>query len=189
MKRRHYVGATTATLAGLAGCLGDTEYSIASVSAADTVGPLVFEVEPVKTTITVDSPGSLNLTLRNDGPNAVDIRNTGVWPFGVAALYQTEGSESRTLLLTDQYTQTDRVEVTANSTTRDNTPLVRSLDAGESVTEQYIVHGNRLYGSGTYALGGFHEAILFSYRTDNSDGWSEFRPEVSVRFSERSLLP
>jgi len=186
VKRRHVLGATTATLAGVAGCLGDTEYSITSVSPAETAGPLTFEVSAVDTGITVDSPGSLDLTLRNDGEEAVELRTPGVWPFGMVALIPTDRSGSETLLLTDGYAETDRIEVSANSAHQDNTPIVRALAAGESVTERYVVDGMRLHGGGTYVLDGYFEDGLCSYRT--GDEWSELRPEVSVTIAERSLL-
>ncbi|MFD1643646.1 hypothetical protein [Halohasta litorea] len=188
MKRRHYLGVTTATLGGLAGCLGDPEYSIESVSPTETAGALAFEVAAVDTAITVDSPGSLDLTLRNDGEEAVELRTPGVWPFGMVALVPTDGSEFRTLLLTDGYAETDRIEVTANSAHQDNTPIVRALAASESVTERYVVDGKRLQGDGTYVLDGYFEDGLCSYRTGDSE-WSEFRSRVSVTVSERALLP
>ena len=187
MKRRHYLGATTATLAGLAGCLGDPEYSIVSVSGPETAGPLVFEVAVVDAGITVDSPGSLALTLRNDSAEAVELRTPGVWPFGMVALISTDDSEWRTLLLTDSYAETDRIEVTANSAHQDNAPIVRTLAAGESVTERYVVDGTRFQGDGTYVLDGYFEDGLCSYRTGDSE-WSELRPEVSVTIAERTLL-
>lgn len=189
MKRRHYLGVSTAAMAGLVGCMGDPEYTITDVAAADTTGPLTFEVEPVETAVTVDSPGSLAVTVRNDGEEAVEISNTGVWPFGILGLIPSDGSQLRTLLLADSYAETDRVEVTANSTGTDNTRLVRSLAAGESVTEQYRVHGNRLSGGGTYSLDDYFQDALLSYRTDDTGSWSELSPEVSVTVAERSLLP
>jgi len=189
MKRRHYLGAATATMAGLAGCMGDPEYTIASVSSADTAGPLGFDVEIADSDITVDSPGSLDVRLRNDSETAVEIRNTGVWPFRILALIPPDENGMRTLLLTDQYAETDHVEVTANSTGTDNTQLVRSLAAGKSVTERYRVHGKRLRGSATYSLGDYFGDTLLSYRTGDSGSWSELHPEVSVTVAERSLLP
>ena len=190
MKRRHYLGATTtAMLGGLAGCMGDPEYTITSVSSVDTAGPLTFDVEIADSAITVDSPGSLDVRLRNDGETAVEIRNTGVWPFGILALIPPDENGMRTLLLTDQYAETDHVEVTANSTGTDNTRLVRTLAAGESVTERYRIHGKRLRGNATYSLGDYFEDVLISYRTGDSGTWSELHPEVSVTIAERSLLP
>ncbi len=188
MKRRHYLGAATATMAGLAGCMGDPEYTITSISSADRAGPLGFDVEIADSAITVDSPGSLDVRLRNDGETAVEIRNTGVWPFGILALIPPDENGMRTLLLTDQYAETDHVEVTANSAGTDNTRLVRSLAAGESVTERYRIHGKRLRGSATYSLGDYFEDTLLSYRTGDSGSWSELHPEVSVTVAERSLL-
>jgi len=188
MNRRHYLGATTATLAGLAGCLGDPEYSIASVSGPETAGSPAFEVTVADAGITVDSPGSLALTLRNDGEEAVEIRTPGVWPFGMVALISTDDSEWRTLLLTDGYAETDRIEVTANSVNQNNTPIVRALAAGESVTERYVVDGKRLQGDGTYVLDGYFKDGLCSYRTGDGE-WSVLRPEVSVTVSKRALLP
>ena len=66
--------------------------------------------------------------------------------------------------------ETDSVEVTANSARRSETPVVRSLAAGESVTERYVVQGNRLSDSGTYRLDGYFEDILFSYSTGDRSG-------------------
>ena len=190
MKRRQYLGLATATVASLAGCLGDTEYTITDISVASATGPLALEVALVDAAATVDSSAPLDITLRNDGTEAVSVRNTGVWPLGVLALAPSgERGPVRVLLLSDQYAKTDRVEVTANSTRNDNEPIVRRLSAGESVTERYEIHGDRLYGSGTYTLRGYFDEVPLSYRTGDTEDWTEFYPEVSVAVAEMSPLP
>jgi hypothetical protein len=188
MNRRHYLGVATATIAGLAGCMGDSEYTITDIGTSGMAGPLDYDIEAVDTAVTVDSPGSLDVTVRNGSETAVEISNIGVWPFGILALVPAKEHTFKTLLLTDGYDETDHVEVTANSTRTDNTRLVRSLAASESVTRRYFVHGNRLSGSGTYTLGDYFDGPLLSYRTDDTGSWIERNPTVSVTIAERSLL-
>ena len=189
MNRRQYLGVATATMAGLAGCMGDPEYTITDIGVSNMAGPLDYDIEAVDTAVTVDSPGSLDMTVRNSSQTAVEISNIGVWPFGILALMPAKENKFKTLLLTDGYDETDHVEVTTNSTRTDNTRLVRSLAASEAVTRRYFVQGNRLSGSGTYTLGDYFDGPLLSYRTDDTDSWSERNPTVSVTITERSLLP
>ena len=188
MNRRHYLAVATATMAGLAGCMGDPEYTITDIGASDMAGPLDFDIEAVDRAVTVDSPGSIDVTVRNGSETSVEISNIGVWPLGILALIPAKENTFKTLLLTDGYDETDHVDVTVNSTRTDNTPLVRSLAASESVTRRYFVQGNRLSGSGRYTLGDYFDHPLLSYRTDDTGSWIERNPTVSVTIAERSLL-
>lgn len=190
MRRRRCLGLTAATLAGLAGCMGDTEYTVTDVSVGDAAGPLALDVALVDAAATVDSSARLDVTLRNESDAAVTVRNTGVWPLGLLALAPPGAREEiEVLLLSDQYAETDRVEVTANSTGSDNEPITRPIDAGESVTVQYEIQGDRLRGSGTYTLRGYFEAVPLSYRATGDEDWTAFHPKVTVTLATRSPLP
>ncbi|MBV0903017.1 hypothetical protein [Haloarcula salina] len=190
MRRRRYLSVASAALVGLSGCLGDPEYTVIDVTVPETPGTLTLDVEPVDTSVTVDSPARLSFTLRNDGDSALSVRTTGVWPFGLLALaLPRERGPERILLLSDRYAESDHVQVSRNSVGNDNEPLVRQLTAGESVSRRYEIHGDRLYGAGTYTLRGYFEPVPLSYRSVESTDWTAFRPEVTVRVGERSLLP
>jgi hypothetical protein len=190
MKRRHFLGVATASMAGLAGCMGNTEYTVTDVSVADSAGPLALDLDLVDAAATVDSPARLDVTLRNDDDEDISIRNTGVWPLGLLALAQSgERGRGKILLRSDQYGETDRVEVAANGIRTDNAPIVRPLNAGQSVTNQYEIHGNRLYSPGTHTLRGYFEEVPLFYRVGNAEEWTEFYPEATITVEERSLLP
>ncbi|WP_424005269.1 hypothetical protein ACOZ4I_17955 (plasmid) [Haloarcula salina] len=190
MRRRRYLGVASAALVGLSGCLGDAEYTVSEVSAPETQGPLTLGVELVDSSVTVDSPARLSFTLRNDGGGALSVRTTGVWPFGLLALAPPDDrGPEKILLLSDQYAESDHVEVSRNSVGNDNEPLVRQLTPGESVSRQYEIHGDRLYGAGPYTLRGYFEPVVLSYQSPGDTDWTAFRPAVTVTVRERSLLP
>lgn len=190
MRRRRVLGLATATMAGLAGCLGDTEFTVTDVAVGETSAPLALDVAVEDAGVTVDSPAVLAMSLRNDGSETLSVRATGVWPFGLLALdRRDETGRSSVLLLSDQYANAEHVEVTANSAHSDNEPLVRRLDAGESVSRQYEVHGERVVRPGDYSLQGYFEPVVLQYRPDERADWAAFEPDVTVTIAERSLLP
>lgn len=190
MRRRHYLGLATATVASLAGCMGSTEYTITNVTVGDTTGPLSLDLTIADAAATIDSSARLDVTLRNAGDKAVSVRNTGIWPLGLLGLAPSgERGPRRLLLMSDQYAKTDRVEVSATGARGDDESLVRSLDADKSITEQYDVQGDRLSGPGTYTLRGFFDETPLTYRTGNAEDWIEFYPKVTIDIEKRSLLP
>ncbi|NLV11259.1 hypothetical protein ACAH01_05875 [Halomicrobium sp. HM KBTZ05] len=189
MNRRRYLGLATAAMSGLAGCLADTEYTVSAVAVDDIAAPLALDVTPVDRSVTVDSPGTLALTLRNTSEKPIEIRTTGVWPFGMLGLAPPgEHGPDAILLLSDQYEETDRVEATASSAHLDNTPITDTLDGGESVSAQYEIHGERVVDTGTHTLRGFFDAVPLSYRDPDADGWTQYHPDVTVDLSKQSLL-
>lgn len=192
MRRRAFLGASSTALAGLAGCLGgETEYTIADVSVPEQSGPLVLDVTVADASVTIDSPGRLTVTLRNESDERVRVRNTGVWPLGVLGLDPPQDSgATKTLLVTQQYDETGRVEVTSRKTSvSHDRPIVRPLEGGASVSEPYELHGDRLSVTGTYTLRGYFEAVPLEYRRADDDAWSDLHPDVSITATERSPLP
>ncbi|WP_434531079.1 hypothetical protein ACODNH_05645 [Haloarcula sp. NS06] len=189
MNRRQYLAVSTAALSGLAGCLGDTEYTISSVETEDDSHPLALDVTAVDRNIAIESPGRLDITLRNTGTQGVIIKNTGTWPLGVLGL--TPAGESRIsdiLLVTDEYAEADTVEIQPNGASKDNAPLTGTLAATESIERQYELDGRRVSAAGTYTLQGYFDAVPLSYRTDENADWVAYRPSVTVTLTEQSVL-
>ncbi|QHS16166.1 hypothetical protein GWK26_02805 [haloarchaeon 3A1-DGR] len=190
MNRRQYLLTSTAALAGLSGCLGETEYTVTDVSIAHTTAPLSLEVVASDAGITVDSPGVLDVRLHNTSETSIDVRSTGTWPFGLLALDPpTERDSGTVLLLSDHYADSEHVEVGENSVWTDNETISRSVDAGASVTERYEIHGDRIYRAGDHTLRGYFEPVFLSYRSGETEEWVPFRSEVVVTITKRSLLP
>lgn len=215
MRRRAFLGTATAGLASLAGCAGDPEYRIDGVSVAGDDGPLALDVAVEDRSVTVDSPGALAFTLRNDAAAAVRVRNWGVWPLGVPELLSVDefGRGTGARLSADAYDASDHVDPRPSGIGVDREPIVRPLPAGDRVTETYRVHGDRLtaLGAGTHAVSGWFERRfdgdaadaetdetqaddaevrpLAWYRTGEREEWATFEPEVRVTLSELSLLP
>ncbi|EMA32681.1 hypothetical protein [Haloarcula japonica] len=190
MNRRQYLAVSTAALSGLAGCLGDPEYTISSVETDDDSHPLALDVATVDRNVVIESPGRLNITLRNTGTQDVIIKNTGVWPLGVLGLVPADESETAgTLLVTDEYEQSNTVEVRPNGASKDNAPLTGTLAAGESIQRQYELIGRRIPRAGTYTLQGYFDEVPLSYRTGENADWVAYHPSVTVTLTEQSVLP
>ncbi|WP_058994754.1 hypothetical protein [Haloarcula sp. CBA1127] len=190
MNRRQYLAVSTAALSGLAGCLGEPEYTISSVETGDDSHPLALDVTAVDRNIAIESPGRLDITLRNTGTQDVIIKNTGVWPLGVLGL--DSGGESVSadiLLLADEYAEADTVEVRPNGASKDNAPLTGTLAAAESIQRQYELDGRRVSSAGAYTLQGYFDEVPLSYRTGENADWVAYHPSVTVTLTEQSALP
>lgn len=189
MNRRQYLTVSAAALSGLAGCLGDTEYTISSVETEGDSHPLALDVTVADRNIAIESPGQLDITLRNTETQDVMIKNTGVWPLGVLGLAPADASGSTTTLLsTDKYEKADTVEIQPNGVSRSNEPLTGTLGADESIERQYELDGKRVSGADTYSLQGYFDAVPLSYRTGEDTDWVAYHPTVTVTLTERSML-
>ncbi|EMA06655.1 hypothetical protein SAMN05443574_10579 [Haloarcula vallismortis] len=189
MNRRQYLTVSTAALSGLAGCLGDTEYTISSVETEGDSHPLALDVTVADRNIAIESPGQLDITLRNTGTQDVMIKNTGVWPLGVLGLVPADASESvAILLLTDEYEKASTVEIQPNGASRSNDPHTGTLGADESIERQYELDGQRVSDAGTYTLQGYFDAVPLSYRTGEDADWVAYHPSVTVTLTEQSVL-
>jgi hypothetical protein len=189
MNRRQYLTVSTAALSGLAGCLGDTEYTISSVETEGDSHPLALDVTVADRNIAIESPGRLDITLRNTGTQDVSIKNTGVWPLGVLGLVPADESGSPAILLsTDKYEKADTVEIQPTGASKDNTPLTGTLAAAESIERQYELDGQRVLAAGTYSLQGYFDAVPLSYRTGEGTDWVTYHPTVTVTLTEQSVL-
>ena len=190
MNRRQYLAVSTAALSGLAGCLGDAEYTISSVETGDDPHPLALDVAPIDRDIAIESPGQLNITLRNTGKQDLIIKNTGVWPLGMIGLGLADESVSADILVvTDAYAQSNAVEVRPNEASKDGDPLTGTLAAAESIQRQYELIGRRIPGAGTYTLQGYFDEVPLSYRTGENADWVAYHPSVTVTLTEQSVLP
>ena len=190
MNRRQYLAVSTTALSGLAGCLGDTEYTISGVETEDDSHPLGLDVTPIDREIAIENPGRLNITLRNTGTQDVMIQNTGVWPLGMVGLtIADESASADILLLTDAYEQSNAVEVRPNGASKDGDPLTGTLAAAESIERQYELIGRRIPDAGTYTLQGYYDAVPLSYRTGENADWVAYHPSVTVTLTEQPVLP
>lgn len=196
IRRRAYLAGAAGTLAGLAGCIGgETEYRVVDVSGSSPADhPLSLDVTVESPAITVDSPARLSFTLRNEGDDAVAVRNAGVWPLGVLAVgTETEHGPVDARLLSDRYDETHRIEVEPNGMSISGEPLVRPVAADESITERYVLHGDGLTQAGTYRVQGKFEEYILRYAAPGTDpetgDWTDFAPNVTVTLEAQSALP
>jgi len=189
MNRRRYLAVSTAVLSGLAGCLGDTEYTISSVETEADSHPLALDVTVIDRGIAIESPGRLDITLRNTGTQDVTIKNTGVWPLGMLGLTLAgESVSADILLLTDAYEQSNAVEVRPNGARKDSDPITGTLATAESIQRQYELIGRRVATAGTYTLQGYFDDVPLSYRTGEDTDWVAYHPTVTVTLTEQSVL-
>lgn len=192
MKRRTFVTASTLSIAGLSGCLGDTEYRITNTAMEASPDPFSVSVRLAVTDATIEHPAALTLTLENTADDQIRIRSYGVWPFGILALAPSPTpSEDRweTTLFSPSYETTARVEVDrdGSSMSLDGTPITRSLDAGESVTRRYELRGDDLPSAGTYYIvEKFNERAS---RYSRGDDWKPLEYQISVSIDEKRRLP
>jgi hypothetical protein len=193
VRRRSYLGVTSASLLGLAGCLGATEYTVTDVSVGDVSAPFGFSVEVDDPNAVVEHPARIRFSVSNDGERPVQIRNTGIWPFGLLELVDSLGAEtaSGTILWTERYAESEEVDATNR---RDygtsSTPLVRPLGPGDRVTETYELHGDSLgvNDTGRQVVRGEFEPPILEYATGGERDWVSFLPEVEVVIQKQSVI-
>ena len=193
MRRRTFLGITSASLLGTAGCLGETEYTVTDVSVGDVSPPFSFSVEIVDPNAVIEHPARLRFSCSNEGERPIQIRNTGIWPFGLLELVDSLGAEEAggTILWTERYAESDEVDATNR---RDygtsSTPLVRPLDPGERISETYELHGDSLgvNDTGRQVVRGEFDPPILEYATDEEGRWESFLPEISVVLQEKSVM-
>jgi hypothetical protein len=193
MRRRSLLGVAGASLAGAAGCLGATEYTVTDVSVGDVSAPLALRVELTEPNAVVEHPATLTFSLSNERERPIRVRNTGIWPFGLLELVPSIDAEEAggTILWTERYAESDEVDATNH---RDygatSKPLVRSLDPGERVSDPYELHGDSLgvRDTGVQFVRGEFDPPIFEYAAGEGSDWEPFLPEVRVVIEEKRLL-
>lgn len=184
MRRRQYLAVVAASMAGLSGCLGESEYEITDVSVSTGSTPLSLELTVVDGEILINDPGALEITLQNQ-TSPLEIRSTGIWPTGVLRLSKPS-VQWKVLLRSEQYSQSDRIEMDETGISVSQDPLIRNVDPNESVTRQYTLHVGDLSESGQYVMSGYFDETILSYREPGKERWSTFLPDIGVTISEKS---
>ncbi|RDZ33764.1 MULTISPECIES: hypothetical protein [unclassified Haloferax] len=192
MKRRTFVTASTLSVAGLSGCLGDTEYRIADTAVETPLEGLSLSVDLAVADATIEHPAALTLSLENTADDPIRIRSYGVWPFGVLALAPslTPSEDTwKTTLFSPSYEASTRVEVGrgGSSLSLDGTPITRPLDAGESVSRRYELRGDDLSGSGTQYVVDRFERKASRYAT--GDDWNALDYRLRLSIDEKRRFP
>lgn len=212
VRRRAFLGTVAGSTAAVAGCLGDTEFTIADVSGpTDRDAPLSFAVDVVDPDVLVDSPGAFELTAINDADEPLELVSRGVRPFGVLELRgeSDDYGDAWIDLWADAYAESEHVDVKPNGMGVDGEDLVTRLESGDSVSFDYEIRGDDVTVSeGTYELrGDLGDDAVARYRrpneeddgnsegeADDSDGNSEpsgtgLDPEIEFRIETRSKIP
>ncbi|WP_049985212.1 hypothetical protein [Halobellus rufus] len=191
MKRRTLLGITSASMVSLTGCLGATEYTITDVQTEATT-PLDISVAIVEPDAVIEHPAQLAFTVTNKQEEPIEIRNTGIWPFGLLELVpslDTQDAGPGTILWTDRYEESRYVDAeTRQNYGVESTPLVRTLDPDETVEETYDVHGDDVIQTGTMYVRGRFEPPILEYTTEHTEGWNSFSPEITVEIAGQSLI-
>jgi hypothetical protein len=189
MRRRTLLTTAGASIAGLAGCLGDTEYTITDVAVTTTV-PFEFDVTVTEPDAVIEHPARLEFELRNPEDRPLRVRSTGVWPFGLLKLVRSPDADGPggTLLYSEQYETSQYVDIESRRNySIESTPVVQAIGSGKTVSETYELHGDGIRGAGTAYVRGGHESPVFEYTRDESKGWRPFPPEIEVTITTKQL--
>lgn len=158
MKRRTLLGAISASMVGMAGCLGQDEYTLSEPDIEQTDDPLRIDAELSGREVTIEGPVTLTLSLENSGEGPLQIRTTDLWPFSVPVLGRTSDQHSREILLmTDRYEESDSVNISVegngilNRRTQGQT-VTQMLAPGEPISKEYTIRGDLIQTDGTYEL-------------------------------------
>lgn len=192
MKRRTFLAASTLSVAGLSGCLGDTEYRIVNTAAESSLERLSLSVRLAVADATIEHPAAITLTLENTADESIRIRSYGVWPFGVLALAPSPTPDEdtwKTTLFSPSYETADRIEIDrgGRSLSLEGTPITRPLQPGESVSRRYELRGDDLSRAGTY-----HVVERFdgrASRRSKGDDWEPFEYQIRLAIEEKRRLP
>lgn len=192
MKRRTFLATSTLSVAGLSGCLGDTEYRITNAATEVSLEGLSMSVRLASANATIERPAALTLALENTGEEPVRIRSYGVWPFGVLALAPspTPGEDTwKTTLFSPSYEATDRIEVGrgGSSLSLDGTPITRALEPDETVTRRYELRGDDLPRAGTHYIVDKFDGRAPRY--SSGDDWKPLGYQIRLSIEEKQRLP
>jgi hypothetical protein len=192
MNRRAFLGVAGASMAGVAGCLGRTEYTVTDVSVGEHEAPVEFGVSVTEPRAVVEHPARLQVSVTNTSGDDLSIRNTGIWPFGLLELATAPDEAqpgSGPILWTERYGESEHVDAESRSSYgTDATALVEGVSPGETRSEDYELHGDDIIRAGTYYLRGEFEPPIFAYRRRETRDWQPFDPEVRVTVEARELL-
>ncbi|ELZ88988.1 hypothetical protein C453_00730 [Haloferax elongans ATCC BAA-1513] len=190
MKRRTFVTASALSIAGLSGCIADTEYRIAETTARTGIDLLDFSVRTEVPDATIKHPAEFVFELENTGNDPVGIKNYGVWPFGLIAVHQSPDADTSIApgkLSSQSYETSDRVDVKPTGMGLDGTPITQTLEPGERVHETYQLHGEEIRGEGTYYVVPYFDDNLPSYAIDGD--WTTFEFQCEIRIEAIERLP
>ncbi|ELZ79650.1 hypothetical protein C455_08697 [Haloferax larsenii JCM 13917] len=190
MKRRTFVTASALSIAGLSGCIADTEYRIAETTAKTGIDALDFSVRTEVSDVTIEHPAEFVFILENTGNDAVRIKNYGVWPFGLIAVHQSPDADTSIAsgkLASQSYETSDRVDVNPTGMRLDRTPIAQTLEPGERARETYQLHGEEIRGEGTYHVIPYFDESLPSYAI--GDEWTTFEYQCAIRIEAKERLP
>ncbi|WP_330630370.1 hypothetical protein [Halocatena halophila] len=207
MRRRAFLGAVGASMAGLAGCMGQPEYNLSNFSAKGASGPLEFDATLDGGGITVDSSGTLTLTLTNTQSNPITIKSRTFWPFGVPRLSLSEDDREQefgdtnttrdngfdsfydVLPVRNKYENSEAINVSAINEPRsiDLEFTEKAIQPDKTITREYEIGGRGITFDGTYELYGFESKSLFEY--DAGNGFEPFEPSVTLEIERKQLIP
>lgn len=191
MRRRSLLGVASASMVGLAGCLGATEYTVTNVQVDTSPAPVGLDIEVIEPNAVIEHPAQLEFTVTNRTDAPIRIRNTGIWPFGMLTLVPSldEPAIPRTLLWTSRYEESQYIDVESRrSYSTASTPLVRTLDPAATASETYELHGDERPGTGTKYVRGRFEPPILKYGMKDSEEWEAFLPEITVTIEKKGLL-
>ncbi|RRJ31292.1 hypothetical protein [Halocatena pleomorpha] len=156
MKRRTLLGAIGASMLGMAGCLGQNEYTLSEPDIEQTDDPFRIDATLSNRDVTIDGPATLTLTLENTGETPLQIRTTDLWPFGVPVFGRQGDQYGEIQLLSDRYDETDNVDISVTGWSRSMSlqgqPITQTLSPGDPLTREYTVRGDLITTEGTYQL-------------------------------------
>ncbi|SDR35429.1 hypothetical protein [Natronobacterium texcoconense] len=169
IRRRTLLGVVAGSTTALAGCMADSEYEIGAVETHSSPDELLsFDLDVLDPEIRVDSPGVIELTTENDGDEQLEIASRGVRPYGILELRgEPEGypGEARIRLWSDEYEESDHVDVRPSGMGLDGEELIMTLSPGETTSFAYEIHGDDIGPTGTYELAaGLGNEDIVTYR-------------------------
>lgn len=188
MKRRTFLAASTVSIAGLSGCMADTEYRVTKATTEMSTDPLVMSVERTVKDATIEHPAELTFTLENTGDEPVRIKSYGVWPFGMLGLLDSPGGDdymTKTGLYSPSYETSDRVEVKPTGMGMSGEPLTRTIKPGKLVSRRYELDGDDIYRAGTYYVVPRFDDRPSSYTTGDSWSTLDYRLQLDIEKKER----
>ncbi|UPM41729.1 hypothetical protein [Halocatena salina] len=156
MKRRTLLGAISASMLGMAGCLGRDEYTLSAPDIEQTDDPLRIDATLSGHDVTIDGSPTLTLTLENTGETPLQLRTTNLWPFGVPVFRRANGEYGEILLLSDRYDEAEGVNVSVGGGFRSvqlqSKPITQTLQPATPITREYTIRGDTITTEGTYEL-------------------------------------
>lgn len=188
IRRRALLGSIVGVGGLLTGVFADSEYTIEDISTEDPTGPLSLSATILDSDITFDTPGKIELAVTNDTDEPIELRNSGIAPFGALTANEVDSPGLSMALYSPAYDEVDGVEGTPHRISAEGVVKI-TVDPDETVSEVYEIEGSQISETGAYEIRVYPGSMpLLTYQTPETGETVKETPSVVFEIDSQSVL-